>query len=184
MANTLASNGLLAESGTLSRRGLFKMATTAMAAAALLAVGARLPKIAMPEAAPTPATFAGAVGPAQQHELLANAASLMRSVFVPHVGETFQVRPGSAEVEALQLLKVRDLFVAPRLAARGLAIDAEQSFSLLFRGPLDRPLPQDIYRFAHAAIGDFALLIVPMRPEQDGRYYEAIFNRLRDESAR
>jgi hypothetical protein len=185
MPATLSCNKLLTDTGTLSRRELFKMATTAMAAAALLSVGGRLPKItpaiSMPGALPRPATFTGAVSPAQEGELLANAKSLVRSGFAPYAGDTFQVWHESGEGAALQLMKVRDLVAARRLTARGLVIDAEQNFSLQFRGPLDRPLGQDIYRFAHTSIGDFALLIVPMRPEQDGRYYEAIFNRLRDE---
>jgi hypothetical protein len=183
MPNTLSYNKLLADTGTLSRRGLFILAaavTTAILVSEAVRRSKVMPAVFTPGVVGDPAAFAGTVAPASQADLLASAASLVRSAFALYVGETFQVEHASAEAIALQLLKVRDLFAARRLAARGLAIDAEQNFSLQFRGPLDRPLGQAVYRFAHPSLGDFAVLIVPMRPEQDGRYYEAVFNRLRE----
>lgn len=111
---------------------------------------------------------------AQARILLAPAPALVRSTFAKRLGDTFRVRLGSSEQLALELFKVRDLRVASRSTAA--AIDGEQRFSLLFRGPSHQPLPQETYQFEHDRIGGFALFIVPMRPEEESRYYEAIFN--------
>jgi hypothetical protein len=54
---------------------------------------------------------------------------------------------------------------------------SQDAFSLVFRGTRSVPLPQDTYRVKHAALGTFALLLVPV-----GRarvHHEAVFNRLR-----
>ncbi len=48
-------------------------------------------------------------------------------------------------------------------------------FSLLFRGPSERILPQGIYRFDNAGMGAFDLFIVPLQPDSEGSRYEAIF---------
>jgi hypothetical protein len=50
-------------------------------------------------------------------------------------------------------------------------------FALLFSSAGQTPLPQRIYRLAHARLGAFDLFLVPV--DVDGRrcYYEAVFNR-------
>ena len=50
------------------------------------------------------------------------------------------------------------------------------SFSLLFKGTRDKLLPQQMYRMEHATLGVMDLMIVPVREDQDGYYYEAVFN--------
>jgi hypothetical protein len=52
------------------------------------------------------------------------------------------------------------------------------NFSLLFRGPLQPVLPQQIYPVEHAALGRFDLFVVPVKRDTHGLYYEAVFNRL------
>jgi hypothetical protein len=55
----------------------------------------------------------------------------------------------------------------------------EDRFALLFRGPLELPLRQDVYNVSHAALGDFRLLLVPVLTRMnDARYYEAVINRV------
>jgi hypothetical protein len=56
-----------------------------------------------------------------------------------------------------------------------------ESFSLVFRGPLDSILQQAIYPFHHDALGGFDLFIVPIRQDAQGFYDESVFNRLRQE---
>ncbi|HLL71522.1 MAG TPA: hypothetical protein VK363_08825 [Pyrinomonadaceae bacterium] len=53
-----------------------------------------------------------------------------------------------------------------------------ERFSALFRGPLDYFLPQRTYRMEHEQLGDFELFIVPVRKDDAGFYYEAVFNRV------
>lgn len=156
MTDTLAYGGLLGHGKGISRRAFFHTIGATVAGGALVLVGVeRLGS--MPTAAP---------------------ASLVRSTFDRHVGDTFRLQSASGGAAELQLFKVRDLRSAGTLAAKGRSIDPERNFSILFRGPLDRPLGQETYRFEHNRIGGFGLFIAPMRAEQDARYYEAIFNRV------
>ena len=53
-----------------------------------------------------------------------------------------------------------------------------ECFSLLFRGPLKRPLGQATYAFDHQALGGFDMFIVPKPADRLGCYYEAVFNRI------
>lgn len=53
-----------------------------------------------------------------------------------------------------------------------------EKFSLLFRGPAGRGLPQRIYRLEHPEAGRFDLFLVPVASTESGvRHYEAIINR-------
>ena len=54
-----------------------------------------------------------------------------------------------------------------------------ERFSAFFRGPLEPFLPQRTYTMEHASLGSFELFIVPIRKDQEGYYYEAVFNRLK-----
>jgi hypothetical protein len=48
-------------------------------------------------------------------------------------------------------------------------------FTLTFVGPLQPVLPQRIYHMEHAAVGEFALFLVPVGPSAQGMQYEAVF---------
>ena len=56
--------------------------------------------------------------------------------------------------------------------------EEHECFSLLFSGPRDRLLPQQIYPMEHSTLGAFGLFLVPVaREDQERWYYEAVFNR-------
>jgi hypothetical protein len=155
MADILVHNGLLGGGRHISRRAFFQIVGVTVAGGVLASVGVeRSSSASLTVAAPT----------------------LVRSTFAGQVGDTFVVRNGTLDPVVLQLFTVRDLRSTRARAAQSQPVDAERSFSILFRGDLDRPLPQETYQFEHKRIGRFALFIVPMRPEHDARYYEAIFN--------
>jgi hypothetical protein len=136
----------------MSRRRFLKMAGIGVAGSALLAVGGRsLTTAWMSWMLPAP---------------------LVRSSFAKHLGETFQVRAESSPLVGMQLVEVRDL-----RSGAGSSGASEHNFLLSFRGPRDQPIAQGTYDFAHDGIGDFPLFIVPMAPDENARYYEAIFNR-------
>lgn len=77
----------------------------------------------------------------------------------------FLLEPG---VE-LELIEAVDLGSTP----------VHEQFSLLFRGPGGRPLPQRIYGLRHAVLGTFSIFIVPVGRDAQGVLYEAVFNRPR-----
>jgi hypothetical protein len=105
--------------------------------------------------------------------------SLKRSLVAKHLGDTFHVQLDSSGVMALQLSDVRNLgFGANQNPNVATSAGMENSFSILFRGPADRPLGQGTYQFRHDRIGGFPLFIVPMAPDANARYYEAVFNQL------
>ena len=54
-----------------------------------------------------------------------------------------------------------------------------ERFSAVFRGALDIFLPQGTYALEHDALGSFGLFIVPIRKDEEGFYYEAVFNRVK-----
>jgi hypothetical protein len=54
-----------------------------------------------------------------------------------------------------------------------------ERFSAFFRGPLESYLPQRTYGMAHEELGNFELFIVPIRKDEAGFYYEAVFNRVK-----
>lgn len=83
-------------------------------------------------------------------------AELLRSRFCVH--------SGPASVVELELLEAT-------------SDEGRENFSLVFSGPSDCPLAQQIYRFEHPKVGGFDLFIVPISREQGCFRYEAIFNR-------
>jgi len=89
------------------------------------------------------------------------------TTFAERVGETFRVGDGPEAVE-MELVEVNE---APRHSEEGRA-----PFSVVFRGPVESLLPQQIYRFEHGALGEFELFIVPIGPDEAGMQYEAVFN--------
>ena len=51
-----------------------------------------------------------------------------------------------------------------------------QPFSLVFRGPIELPLAQQTVWLSHPDTGRFAVMVVPISQQPDGRLYEAIFS--------
>lgn len=56
----------------------------------------------------------------------------------------------------------------------------QETFTLVFRGPLEVELEQGLYTLVHEQIGQFDLFLVPFARKPDGMRYEAVFNRLVD----
>ena len=157
MLDSLAPDRMFKGAGGITRRQFVKGVAFALAGSAILAIGDRIP---------------GVAGVSQQPAL-----TLQRSVFARHLGETFQVGGASISPVAVRLTRVGDLPArAYQRASYNSSVDQEHCFSLLFRGPADRPLGQGTYRFEHGQFGSFSLFIVPMVAVRGTQYYEAIFN--------
>jgi hypothetical protein len=90
-----------------------------------------------------------------------------------YVGEPFQVLFNDRTRLTLELIA----------ATPYVGLEAEEApsesgrapFSLIFRGPRDRVLPQRSYRLAHQTLGEFPLFLVPIGPDSVGMCYEAAF---------
>lgn len=70
----------------------------------------------------------------------------------------------------LELIQVKPLGILEPEA------DTHQSFSVLFRGPLEPMLPQHLYPLDNAALGEQILFLVPIGPDKHGMLYDATFN--------
>jgi hypothetical protein len=53
------------------------------------------------------------------------------------------------------------------------------NYSIVFRGPLDRPVGQGTYRLEHEKLGPADVFIVPVARSEKGYEYEAVFNHLK-----
>ena len=60
----------------------------------------------------------------------------------------------------------------------GVSNEVQESFSLRFRGPSEAPMVQHIYRLDNKALGSMNIFLVPIKKDESGLYYEAVFNHL------
>lgn len=88
--------------------------------------------------------------------------------FEPHVGTVFPIQLQEGDPLQTKLISVKKLGEAPKPEAR-------QAFSLLFQGPREPLLHQQIYPVEHPTAGKLDIFLVPVGEEKDGLLYEAIF---------
>ena len=53
--------------------------------------------------------------------------------------------------------------------------DGRQLFSLVFRGPRQPVLPQQVYMLTNETLGRVEIVLVPIGPDEAGVRYEAVF---------
>ena len=90
--------------------------------------------------------------------------------FEPCLGQTFMVKPEDADGLELELTQVKPL------GAGGPQAGFRQPFSLLFRGPLEPILTQQLLRIENSTLGELLLFLVPIGPDEIGMLYDATFN--------
>jgi hypothetical protein len=90
--------------------------------------------------------------------------------FKSRVGETFRAAAPGSTVD-LVLAEVTDL--AGRFQGDG---SRRTPFSLIFRGPVQPFLPQQIYPLDNDVLGRLEIFLVPLGPDGQGMRYEAVFN--------
>jgi len=93
--------------------------------------------------------------------------NLTRESLTENLATRCKVDLGNANTIELELVQVDALPSAP----------GQEQLSVIFRGPIDVPLPQSIYNLEHEKLGQFGLFLVPVGMEAEGRLYEAFFNR-------
>lgn len=97
-------------------------------------------------------------------------ASLTHEEFSKHTNTKFQVQADENNHVELELIRISELKLYPR----------QEEFTLEFRGSLNAFLGQGVRNFSHDQMGQFELFIVPIKQDEQGFYYEAIFNRIRE----
>ena len=93
---------------------------------------------------------------------------LKRQSFDPLLHTVFRTANTSPVVDVV-LTEIRDLRAYP-------GPGRPDPFALLFRGPLDKALPQSMYVLVAQAEQVFEVFLVPVGMDADGRLYEAVFN--------
>jgi hypothetical protein len=96
--------------------------------------------------------------------------SLTYEAFTQNLNTKFHVAADDAGQLVLDLAEISDLK----------QVKNQEEFAVVFRGPLDRFLGQGMRSFDHEKLGQFELFIVPIKQDDNGYYYEAIFNRFRE----
>jgi hypothetical protein len=97
--------------------------------------------------------------------------SLTHEEFTRAANTKFQVEFDENTHVDLELITVSDVRLYPQ----------QEEFAIEFRGPLEIFLAQGARNFSHEQMGEFELFIVPIKQDEQGFYYEAIFNRLRNQ---
>ncbi|HEV2757229.1 MAG TPA: hypothetical protein VG318_15800 [Actinomycetota bacterium] len=93
------------------------------------------------------------------------------SAFEPHVGEAFAFQTEEGEKIELTLIEAEASPWQPS-PETGLP----PSFSLVFRGPPQRVLPQGTYSLSHSALDDLAIFMTPIAGSSEGVDYQAVFS--------
>lgn len=61
--------------------------------------------------------------------------------------------------------------------------DVQENFTLLFRAPFTVSPQQGIYNLRHPRLGTMEIFLVPVKKDDSGLYYEAVFNLLKAAAA-
>jgi Domain of unknown function (DUF6916) len=96
-------------------------------------------------------------------------AGLKLSHFADRVHEKVRIHAGGTTLDA-ELTTVRPLGGGDAEGEEG-----RRPFSLIYRGPLQPILRQQIYPVEHPELGTLELFLVAVGPEGGGMLYEAVF---------
>lgn len=93
--------------------------------------------------------------------------------FLPFVDSGFDCAVGPDHSVRLSLVSATEVSRSAR----------QRQFSVLFRGPGDRFVPQGTYAVSHPEFGSADLFLVPVGVTPEGYQYEAFFNQLLEPAA-
>lgn len=102
---------------------------------------------------------------------------LTKENFAPHVGEPFRMRLNETEWVDVVLHDVQSLGARPADGWGREHNARTEPFSVVFRFPRELAAPQMMFELSHETLGDLpGLFLVPVAMDENGRYYEAVFN--------
>jgi hypothetical protein len=90
------------------------------------------------------------------------------AIFAENLNSTFDLQHphwGSVTVELIHVSELRET-------------SRQRMYSLVFRGPLEQPFQQGLFRISNEKMGNGDLFLVPIAREADGYRYEAVFNNM------
>ncbi len=93
--------------------------------------------------------------------------------FFPYLNQKFRIQLAAVEPLEVELIEVTDLTSASGSENES---STRLPFSIVFRGPKEPSLPQNIYDIEHDKMGTLNLFIVPIGPDSEGMLYEAVFS--------
>jgi len=96
------------------------------------------------------------------------APRLEHEEFAKHLNSKFRIRIDESQTVESELTEVSELLLSPK----------QERFSVVFRTSNDFFLDQGQRPLEHDVMGEFELFLVPVGRDNDGTYYEAVFNRL------
>ena len=96
------------------------------------------------------------------------AETLTHEAFARHLKTKFQVQLDAGNSVELQLIEVSELK----------SYERQEEFWILFLGPNEFFLGQGTRLVDHDVMGQFDLFLVPIKQDDQGYYYEAVFNRI------
>jgi len=97
-------------------------------------------------------------------------SDLPKASFVDNLKTTFRAILEDGTVIDMELLEVIDRKSTPR----------QEQFSLMFCAPVDAPAAQQTFRLEHDLLESGELFLVPVAKNEQGIYFQAVFNRLID----
>ena len=95
---------------------------------------------------------------------------LAKASFTENLNTRFRTVLQDSTVIEMELIEVIDRRSTPR----------QEQFSLLFRAPQEAPIEQGMYLLQHDHLEPGDLFLVPVGRDEQGFYYQAVFNRLID----
>jgi hypothetical protein len=97
------------------------------------------------------------------------SAALTHEAFANNLNTIFRIQIDDQRQIEAELTEVSEQLISAK----------QERFAVIFRAPNDQFLGQGIRRFEHDDMKSFDLFLVPIRNDEQGTYYEAVFNRLR-----
>lgn len=92
-----------------------------------------------------------------------------KETFAGQLDTNFQVETGEGTSFEMTLVEIKTV-VSNKI---------QECFSLLFRTTAnDAPVFQQIFRVKHADLGEMSLFLVPVKKNENGLFFEAVFNKL------
>lgn len=95
-----------------------------------------------------------------------------KSLFEGREGWVFHLQDSSDAIVPLTLTRVES--PGQRILQQAREQGVREPFSVLFRGPLEPYLSQQMVVLNHQEIGEVELFLVPVNQDESGYYYEAI----------